>query len=226
MPPEIITLDIETENTGYDIEKDNKRVISIQLLDGTNGKLYYENAPYADLTVAKDRIIALMQAGDSFLGFNISFDVRRIKEFLGVAIPSTQIVEITELPAMEFVRQALQRRKPRLEEVCKVLEIPCTHKEIMTKRSDKFKQLLHVIDKAKEGANKFQNERGWSYDFSYGYALDKICGGMAILDSFNEFVRTKGDTQTDFYKYAIGDIVTEKELFLKLKGIEKNTTKT
>jgi len=34
MENEIITLDIEMENTGYNIMEDNKRIISVQLLEG------------------------------------------------------------------------------------------------------------------------------------------------------------------------------------------------
>jgi hypothetical protein len=147
------------------------------------------------------------------------FDVPKIGEFLSVEIPLAQVIEITEMPAMEFIRQKLQRNKPRLEEACKCLGIDCTHKEIMTQRASKFRQLPNVIIKAKEGASKFQNERGWGYNFSFNYAIDKICGGMAILEAFNEFIRREGDTRSDFYRYAIGDVKTENELFLKLKEI-------
>jgi len=225
MTPGIIAIDIETENTGYDIRKDNKRIISIQLLERSNAKIYYEGGSSVDLIAAKNKLFSLIRDGSNFLGFNIKeFDVPLIREFLGVEIPTTQIIEITEIPAMEFVRQELQRNKPRLEEACKLLGIDCAHKEIMTERAGKFRQLPHVINKAKEGASKFQNERGWDYVFSFDYALDKICGGMAILEAFNEFVERKGDITSDFYKYAIGDVKIENELFLKLKEIEKRNS--
>jgi hypothetical protein len=227
MTPKIIVLDVETENTGYDIKEGNKRIISVQLLDGKNAEIYYDSAPSTDLNAAKDRLSSLIQAGNNLAGFNlINFDVPLIEKFLDVKIPAAQIVEISEMTAMEFIRQKLRKDRPKLEEACKCLGIDCTHKEIMNRHANKFKQLPEVIEKAKEGANKLQKERGWDYDICFNVTLNKICGGMAILDAFKDFVKRKGDTKSDFYRYAIGDVEVENKLFLKLKEIEKKNTKT
>jgi hypothetical protein len=40
---------------------------------------------------------------------------------------------------------------------------------------------------------------------------------MAILDSFNEFVRSGGNTNSLFYRYAMGDVFSEQQLFETLK---------
>lgn len=219
MLPEIITLDIETENTGFDIMGDNKRIISVQLLDDNGGRIYYDGSESYSLEVAKKDLHSIIDDGKHFLGFNIrNFDVTFIKKFLGIEIPISQIIEISEMPAMENVRQTLAKKKPRLEEICNLLKIECTHKDLMNKRSLKFKELPEVIQKAKEGAKKWQTELGWSGDFSYYLALDKIAGGMAIMESFEEFVKSNGDQNSFFYQYAIGDVQAEHELYLKLKN--------
>lgn len=70
-----------------------------------------------------------------------------------------------------------------------------------------------IVALAKDGAEKLIRERGWSSDFSYKYALKKVSGGMAIMDSFNEFVRSGGDPNSLFYKYAMGDVFLEHQLF-------------
>lgn len=218
MDSEIITLDIETENTGFDIMGDNKRIISVQLLDENGGRIYYDGSESDNLKVAKEDLRSIVGAGKHFLGFNIrNFDVPFIKEFLGIEIPASQIIDIGEMPEMTYIKQRLGKNKPRLVDVCKLLGVDCSHKNMMDQRSNNFKQIPEVIQKAKEGAMKWQKELGWSYNFSYNLALDRICGGMAIMEAFNEFVNVKGDKNSFFYQYAMGDTYTERELYLKLK---------
>ena len=43
--------------------------------------------------------------------------------------------------------------------------------------------------------------------------------GMAIFEAFNEFVRTNGDENSLFYKYAMGDVFTENDLYKKLREL-------
>jgi hypothetical protein len=83
--------------------------------------------------------------------------------------------------------------------------------------SIRFRSRPDVMALAREGAEKLIKEKRWSSDFSYDYALGKIAGGMAILDSFNEFVRSGGDTNSLFYRYAMGDVFSEHQLFETLK---------
>jgi len=218
MLDEIITLDIETENTGYDIMEDNKRIISIQLLDGKTNKIYYDGSENNNITVAKQDLILMVENNKKFLGFNIrGFDAKFIKNFLEIEIPSSQIIEIGEMAAMDNIRGRLNKKRPRLVEVCNLLQIDCSHKMLMNERSSKFKIMPEVIEKAKDGASKWRDEKGWGYDFSYNLALDRIGVGMAILEAFNEFVEAKGDPNSLFYQYAMGDVFTEKEVYLKLK---------
>jgi len=218
MLDDIITLDIETENTGYDIMEDNKRIISIQLLDGKTTKIYYDGSENNNLTVAKQDVLSMIENNKNFLGFNIrGFDIKFIKKFLGIEIPDSQIIEISEMASMDKIRGRLNKKRPRLVEVCNLLQIDCSHKMLMNERSSKFKILPDVIEKAKEGASKWRDVKGWDYDFSYNLALDIIGGGMAILEAFNEFVEAKGDPNSLFYQYAMGDVFTEKEVYLKLK---------
>jgi len=212
--PELITLDIETENTGYDIMGDNKRIISVQVLDENNSQIYYDGSESNNLEIAKKDLRSMITSGKHFLGFNIrNFDVHFIKEFLGIEIPSSQIIDIGEMPEMEKIRQQLNKKRPRLEQVCNLLGVDCTHKVTMNQRSQKFKELPEVIQKAKEGATKWQNELGWNGDFSYNLALDRISLGMAIMESFEEFQKSGGGQNSFFYQYAIGDVLAESRLY-------------
>ena len=126
MKSEIVTLDIETENTGYDIMEDNKRIISVQLLEGDDSKIYYDGSESNDLESAKENLRNMIESGKSFLGFNIrSFDVRFIKKFLGVDIPSSQVIEISELPRMNSIRKHFGKKRLRLVECCEFLNVEC-----------------------------------------------------------------------------------------------------
>jgi len=220
MSPELVTLDIETENTSHDIN-DNKRIISVQMLVQDKPLLYYDGAPMMNLHSAVEKLKSMIANRDSFVGFNVrNFDAPLIDRFLAVQIPSTQIIEITELPAMDFIRTSVRKPRPRLEEACNCLEIDCRHKEIINNRALKLKQDATVRKRAEEGAAILKRERGWTHDFCCQFALDKVCGGMAILDTFNEFVANGGNENSDFYKYAIGDVRVENALYNRLKEMK------
>ena len=53
MTNDIVTLDIETENIGYDIMNDNKRIISVQILNENEPKIYYDGSKSSSLDQAK-----------------------------------------------------------------------------------------------------------------------------------------------------------------------------
>jgi hypothetical protein len=216
----LTVIDIETENTGYDIMKHNKRIISVQMFDGREGSIFYDGSSENSIDAAKSNIKSQIRENYKFVGFNIkNFDTPLIKEFLGIEIPSGQILEIGEMPRMNTIREKLGKNRPRLFDICDYLGIECSHKNIMDSLALKLKSRPDVMALAKEGAEKFIKERGWSPDFSYKYALEKVSGGMAILDSFNEFVRSGGDTNSLFYKYAMGDVFAEYRLFEMLNKI-------
>jgi len=216
----IVTLDIETENTGYDIMNDNKRIISIQILDD-DAKIFYDRSITNNLEIAKKELKSYIDSGTKFLGYNIkNFDVPFLDKFLRVIIPKEQILEISDMDAMEKIRKELNKKRVRLEEACENLGIEVLHKKEMEALSKKFIRFQNVIEKAKEGARKWHEELGWGYDFSYNLALNRIVGGMAILESYNDFVQSQGSRNTIFYRYAIGDVRIENELYHRLLKIE------
>jgi len=218
MTNDIVTLDIETENTGYDIMNDNKRIISVQILNENEPKIYYDGSESSSLDQAKKDLQTWIENEKSFLGFNLKgFDIPLIKKFLDIEIPSPQIIEISEMKKMNDIRQKLGKNRPRLVEICDLLGIDCSHKTLMDQQALDFKKLPEVVQKAEEGAKKWTTELGWGYDFSQRLALDRIAGGMAIFEAFNEFVRTNGDENSLFYKYAMGDVFTENSLYCKLE---------
>ena len=218
MTNEIVTLDIETENTGYDIMEDNKRIISIQLMEGTKTKIFYDGSKTDHIEVGENKLHSLIESGKNFVGFNIrNFDVRLIKKFLGIEIPASQIIEISEMPKMNNIRKHLRNDWPRLVDCCEFMDVECSHKGLMDEQSNRLKKRPDVIKKAKEGAVALQERRGWSFNYAYNRALDKISGGTAILEAFNEFVGSKGDPNTIFYRYAMGDVFSENALYLKMK---------
>ncbi|GKS67497.1 hypothetical protein YTPLAS73_10440 [Nitrosarchaeum sp.] len=46
-----------------------------------------------------------------------------------------------------------------------------------------------------------------------------ISGGMAILDAYNEFIQSNGNLDSLFFRYAMGDVQTELNLYKKLKQL-------
>ncbi len=214
-----IVIDIETENTGYDIMNDNKRILSIQLLDVDHEQIFYDGAQTNDLVQAQKTLNQLIIDKNTFVGFNIiNFDIPLLKTFLNTEIHHAQISEITNLPMMSSIRERIGKNRPRLIEICDLLKIDCSHKNLMDSSAQKIKMNPDVQKMAKEGADKFSKELGWGYDFSLRLATDRIAGGTAILNSFNEFAQSNGDTASIFYKYAMGDVYTEKKLYEKMNA--------
>lgn len=215
---ENIVIDIETENTGYDVMDDNKRILSVQTYDGNESAIYYEGSDTNDLSDAKRFLEEQIELGTKFIGFNVrNFDVRFIREFLKVDIPSSHIVDIGELPKTNDIKQKMGKNWPRLVDLCDFLKIECSHKNLMDDQSTEFKNLPHVIELAKEGAEKWVKEKNWSYNYSYDRALNSVSTGMAIMKSFEDFMKSKGSTDSMFYKYAIGDVISEHLLYQKVK---------
>lgn len=210
-----LAIDIETENTGSDIMKDNKRIISVQIGDSTIQELYYADPPNSNqsLSYAKSRIASLLEEGTKFTGYNIKgFDVPLLKEFLDIEIPNTNIIELSETNKVTRLCQ-LQGKRLRLEEICNQLKIDVSHKKEMSLKADEYKTRSGIINQAKIASKKLAESKGWSLNFSYNYVLDKIAGGNAIYDSYLNFVERKGAFDSLFYRYAIGDIISEYQLF-------------
>lgn len=209
-------IDIETENTGTDIIEDNKRILSVQIGDDTIQNLYWADSkdPQWTLESAKKEIASLLSQGVIFSGYNIKgFDVRFLKQFLGVEIPEASILDLCQSPK---ITQFTGKNKARLEEACAACGVKVTHKQRMNEKAKKYKSMKANKDRALAKANKLVENRGWSQDFSYNYALDKVAGGNAIYDAYLEFVKSGGQKDTLFYEYAIGDVISEYQLLKAL----------
>lgn len=211
-------LDIETENTGTDIMNDNKRIISVQIGDDAKQDLYWADSPETqwNLESAKKEIASLLAQGVTFAGYNImGFDVRFLKEFMGVEIPESNLLDLCIRHKPEL-SQLTGRNKPRLEEVCSACGIAVNHKQRMNQQAEKYKTNESFKAQALAKAKELVKNLGWGFDFSYKYALDKVAGGNAIYDAYLEFVKSGGQRNTLFYEYAVGDVVSEYQLLKKL----------
>lgn len=211
-------IDIETENTGTDIMKDNKRIISVQIGDDTKQSLYWVDSkdPRWNLESAKKEIESLLSQGVIFTGYNISnFDVRFLMQFLGVEIPESNILDLCQCQPQKLT-QLTGKNKPRLEEACAACGVRVTHKQRMSEKTKKYKSMEAYKKQALAKAKELVENKGWGFDFSYDYALDKIAGGNAIYDAYLEFAKSDGQKNTLFYEYAIGDVISEYQLFKAL----------
>lgn len=214
-----VVIDIETENTGADIIRDNKRIISVQIGNSEKQELYYADARDPSLSTSRvpQRIRTLIAERNVFAGYYLrDFDLPLLKQFLGVEIPGANILEITEMDGIKKLQQRTGRRSYRVEDVCREYGIPTDHKRLMHERAESFRKRPEVLTLADTAARQLVADKGWSYDFSLTYKLDKIAGGRAIYDSYLEFVQKNGAKDTLFHRYAIGDVICEYQLMQKL----------
>lgn len=222
MNEKIVSLDIETENTGTDIKNDNKRIISIQIFNDEIEEIYYDNSEDKSIKHGNERIRTLLSDGYIFVGYNlINFDIPLIKEFLQVDIPLSGIIEITQMNKVVELRQKLSKYK--LEDVCNEIGVECAHKKLLITLTGRYKSDPNIVELAKIEGSKIASQKGWSLDFSRKRALDLICGGLAILEAYNEFVNSNGNTDSIFYRYAMGDAKAEYKLYCKLRTSCKST---
>jgi hypothetical protein len=213
-----LIIDIETENTGTDIMEDNKRILSVQIGDDVRQSLYWADSkdPKWALKAAEKKIASLLSQGVVFAGYNVKgFDIRFLKQFLGIEIPELNVLDLC-LCQQQKLTQLTGKNKPRLEEACAACGVEVTHKQKMNEKAEKCKSVQAHKDKAMAKAKELVEKKGWSQDFSYNYALDKIAGGTAIYDAYLEFVESGGKKDTLFYEYAIGDVISEHQLLKKL----------
>ena len=214
-----VVIDIETENTGADIMKDNKRIISVQLGNDSDQELYYADSKDSHFAFdrARMRIVSLTAQGYSFAGYNINaFDIPLLKRFLNIEIPDANILELSLVDHVINLKRRLCRKSLSLEEVCEKFGIKTKHKENLAKKSEEYMRRPYILEQAgKEGA-RLAREENWSMDFSVNLALKRIARGHAILDAYNEFVERDGEKNTLFYGYAIADVICEFKLLKAL----------
>ena len=213
-------IDIETENTGTDIMADNKRIISVQIGDDAKQNLWWADSknPQWNLESVKGEVDSLLSQGVIFAGHNVKgFDIRFLKEFLGVEIPESNIHDPCECQR-EKMTQLTGRNYPTLEEACTVFGIKVAHKQRMNEKTQLYKNRPEFQEKAKEAAKKILKAKpNWTLNYAYDRALNKIAGGNAIYDSYLDFVKSGGLKNTLFYEYAIGDVISEYQLLKKLE---------
>ena len=196
--------------------EDNKRILSVQIGDDTTQNLYWADSkdPKWTLESAKKEIASLLSQGVIFSGYNIKgFDIRFLKQFLGVEIPEANILDLCQSPK---ITQFTGKNKARLEEACVACGVKVTHKQRMNDKAKKYKSMEAHKNKALAKAKELVENRGWSQDFSFNYALDKVAVGNAIYDAYLEFVKSGGPKNTLFYEYAIGDVISEYQLLKAL----------
>lgn len=104
-----------------------------------------------------------------------------------------------------------------LECACAKWFVNANHKQKMNVKAEQYKTREDIKEKAKVGANEIRKTKSWlTLSDAYTKALNKIAGGNAIYDAYLEFVKTGGQTNTLFYEYAIGDVISEYQLLKKL----------
>jgi hypothetical protein len=213
-----LIIDIETENTGTDVMEDNKRIISVQIGDDNKQDLYWADSrnPQWNLESAKKEIGSLLSQGVIFAGHNIKgFDVRFLKQFLGVEIPESNIHDFCQCQSEKLTRLT-GKNKPRLEEACAAFGIKVAHKQRMNEKAIKYKSIEAFKKQALTKARELVEKKGWSLNWSYDHVLDKIAVGNAIYEAYLEFVERGGQKNTLFYEYAIGDVISEYQLLKAL----------
>ena len=213
-----LAIDIETENTGFDIMKDNKRIISVQIGDDTKQNLYWADSknPLWTLKSAEKEITSLLSQGVIFTGYNVKgFDIPFLKQFLGIEIPQSNILDICHTPDMKAFHNT--NSDWTLECACAKWFVNANHKQKMNAKTEQYKTRQDIIEKAKVGANEIRKTKSWlTPSAAYTKALNKVAGGNAIYDAYLEFVMSGGQENTLFYEYAVGDVVSEYQLLKKL----------
>lgn len=189
-----IALDIETENPGGDPFINSTRIISVQIGDDKSQKVFYADSKESDfkLDKVKSEVDALIDKDYLFTGYYLRwFDVPLLKKFLDVEIPTKHYLDLID--PVDSLPYAMRRKfqSKRLEHVCETLGIKCDHKKKMWERKD-------ALERATQS---------------------KIEVGQVIMHAYNEFVQMNGDKKTLFYEYAIGDVISEYQLFGKVTSI-------
>jgi hypothetical protein len=220
----VVAVDIETENTGADINLDNKRIISVQIGNSTNVELYYADSKYIayGLSSAKERMAEILSNGYVLTGYNIErFDIPNLAKFLEIQIPRSNFIDLAQTEVIRSLKRSQGLYK--LEDVCSQFGIPVKHKHRMNEKAEAYKTRPDVLALAAREAPKIAAKKGGTVEYARTEAIAKIAVGTAILDSYKEFVEKEGSKETLFYEYATEDIVCEYHLFEVVKQLQRGT---
>lgn len=213
-----VALDVETKNLGSDVIGENEQLLSVQLGNDTEQRLYYydSKAPELNLESAKIEITSLLSKGAIFAGYNIEFDVTMIKKFLGVEIPKAQTLDLCHTSEIEEFHKITTDWS--LERACGKYYVNADHKRKMKEKAEQYKRRADIQEKAKANAKEtLKIKPNWTPNYAYDKALNKIAVCNAIYDAYIEFIESGGQKNTLFYEYAIGDIISEYNLLKALK---------
>jgi len=138
-----------------------------------------------------------------------------LKQFLDIEIPNSNWLDICQTPEMAKFHQT--NKDWTLECACGEWLVDATHKQKMNAKAEKYKTRQDIIEKAKIGAVAINKTMTWlTPSEAYSKALKKLAGGIAVYDSYLEFVESGGQKNTIFYEYAIGDVISEYQLLKAL----------
>ena len=215
MTEKIVCFDIEAENTGSDVRRDNKRIISIQLYNQDIEEIYYDDSTEKNIELGKKRIQSLLNDGYTLIGYYISrFYIPLLKVFLDIEIPPQKYIDIAFMNKVEKIKN---NSGYRLQDVCNAVDVSCNHKKLLEPIVEKLKRDPEIIERAKIEGSKMASKNSRTLQYCCDRALDRICGGTAIFQLYQEFVKSNGSHNSNFYKYAMGDVKTEYALFQKIK---------
>jgi hypothetical protein len=213
--------DIETENTGFDIHLDNKRIISVQIGNASNVEVYYADSkdPALSLLSAKRRLTEMLSNGYVLTGYGVEdFDNENLKKFLDFQIPPSNLLDLSQTDFIKSLKHS--HRLYRLEDICSHLNISVRHKDRMITKAESYKTRFSAL--ADIEAIKIAAKKGGTVEYAKAEAMRKVTIGNAIYDSYKEFLIKDGSKDTLFYEYAVGDVICE---YLLFEIVKQKTTR-
>jgi len=214
----IFCIDVETRNEGFDVKRDNEELLSCQLGDDNKQTLFYNHSDSNNFDNLKQNVKKLLESGAVFIGYYIEFDLENLKKFLGITIPKGRTIDIMSMEEFQFLKNLKNTNYVKLEDACKHFGIDVSHKMHMKNLAEDLKSKNPTW---REDAINYIKSAGFSIsEDEVMHRINKKAFGMTISKSYDDFSKNQ-DKNSLFYKYAIGDILSEFKLFMKLreKGI-------
>lgn len=219
-----VFIDVITENTGTVPFSDNRRVLSVQLLDDGKHELFYADSDEGarSLFGASLRINMVYSRGYTFTGYEVrKQELPALKRFLNISIPAYMSVDVAESEAITRLREKSKKPLPTFEEICREVGVSLEYRRGMDEKVEGVKKRPEVLTKADSAAQQLSTSNGWTLEVARQYALEKIATGTGVAESYAEFVGKRGSQETIFYRYAAGQVACEQALLQALQ----NTTR-